>query len=108
MGEMADFALDCAFEDYEHYERYKSSPLHIQYEEGLIDEYGSTIGKPWSVPAPDQVAFKSAQIAYAKRNNPNGPGVCPACGGSTHKVTGRFGGFYGCDRYPSCKGSRNI
>jgi hypothetical protein len=107
MGEMADFALDCAFEDYEHYERYKNSPLWTQYDEGIIDEYGATIGEPWSVPTSSTVHYREAQRTYAKANNPTGPGLCPKCGGKTHKLSGKFGEFYGCDNFPSCKGSRN-
>jgi len=52
MGDMADFALDNAFDDMEHYDRYKDAPMGVQYEEGLIDETGATIGQPWSTPAP--------------------------------------------------------
>ena len=47
MGEMADFAIDSHFEEEAHYERYKDAPIHVQYEEGLIDEHGGTIGRPW-------------------------------------------------------------
>lgn len=51
MGEMADFALDNAFEEMAHYERNKDKPIDKQYEEGLVDENGVTIGNPNSYPA---------------------------------------------------------
>lgn len=42
------------------------------------------------------------------RNKPSGPGKCPICHGPTHFVKdGEFGPFYGCNKYPKCKGSRN-
>jgi len=62
MGDGADMALDNAFDDMEHYERFKDAPLFVQYEEGLIDEMGATIGEPWSGPF-----CKSDQVAYRKR-----------------------------------------
>ena len=46
MGEMADFALDNAMDDLEHYEKFKDSSPSEQYEEGLVDEYGNPIGDP--------------------------------------------------------------
>ena len=52
MGEMADFALEQAAQDEEHYERFKDAPLSEQYEEGIIDELGATIGQPWITPYP--------------------------------------------------------
>lgn len=30
--------------------------------------------------------------------------VCPKCGGATHKRSGKFGPFFGCANYPTCKG----
>jgi len=40
MGEMADMAIDHAFDDLENYEKHKDDPLDELYEEGLINEYG--------------------------------------------------------------------
>lgn len=98
MGEMADFALDCAWEDVEHHNRYKDSPLHIQYEEGLIDEAGAPIGNPSLCrdDKPDNLT------------KPSGSGLCPKCGADTQKKQGKFGGFYGCTNFPQCTGSRNL
>ncbi len=37
------------------------------------------------------------------------PGVlCPKCGAPMVERTGKNGRFYGCSRYPACKGTRNI
>jgi coenzyme F420-reducing hydrogenase gamma subunit len=30
-------------------------------------------------------------------------GICPKCGGSLVKRTGRYGSFYGCSNYPKCR-----
>ena len=90
MGDMADFALSNASDEDEHYTRYRNAPLHTQYEEGIIDERGCTIGNPsWG------------------RTHACGPGKCPKCGSGTVKKVGRYGVFYGCTHFPKCKGSRN-
>jgi ssDNA-binding Zn-finger/Zn-ribbon topoisomerase 1 len=42
------------------------------------------------------------------KRKPVGPGKCPVCRGPTHFVKdNEFGPFYGCNKYPKCKGSRN-
>ena len=33
---------------------------------------------------------------------------CPKCGSKMFLRNGRFGKFYGCSRYPLCKGTRNF
>jgi len=96
MGDMADDALDNALDDLDHYEKYRDAPLNIQYEEGIVDEYGHTIGAPWSTPA-----------ILREGKKPSGSGPCPLCKGPTHKIKGAHGIFYGCDKFPKCKGSRN-
>ena len=30
-------------------------------------------------------------------------GICPRCGGTLVKRTGKYGSFYGCSNYPNCK-----
>jgi ssDNA-binding Zn-finger/Zn-ribbon topoisomerase 1 len=37
-----------------------------------------------------------------------GPGKCPRCGGETRLVNGKNGPFYGCTRFPNCRGSREV
>ncbi len=32
--------------------------------------------------------------------------ICPLCGSSMQRRSGRYGKFWGCSRYPSCKGTR--
>lgn len=32
---------------------------------------------------------------------------CPKCGSSMRRRSGRYGQFWGCSRYPKCRGSRN-
>lgn len=34
--------------------------------------------------------------------------LCPRCGGELTKRNGRFGPFYGCSNYPSCRYTKNI
>ena len=50
MGDMADFALEDAWDEVEQFEQYKDSNINIQYEEGLINEVGALIGNPFSLP----------------------------------------------------------
>jgi hypothetical protein len=97
MGDMADFALDAADRQLEHYHRYEDAPLHIQYDEGIIDEYGATIGNP-SVTGSRKGAYVTGE---------HGEGSCPSCGGSTAKIMGKYGSFFSCNNYPQCNGSRS-
>ena len=92
MGDMADFALGIAQRQVEHYERYKDAPLHEQYDEGIIDEQGITIGNPSSVSVVNHTA--------------SGGGNCPQCGSKTVKRKGKYGTFYGCIKFPECTDSR--
>lgn len=39
---------------------------------------------------------------------PSGNGPCPTCGGKMHKCKGKYGEFWGCDKFPKCKGNRRI
>jgi ssDNA-binding Zn-finger/Zn-ribbon topoisomerase 1 len=45
---------------------------------------------------------------YPVKIKSEGPGECPKCGAPTTIRSGKFGEFYGCIRYPKCKGVRNI
>jgi len=38
----------------------------------------------------------------------SGPGPCPVCKGETVEKKGKFGKFYGCTKFPVCRGSRDI
>lgn len=98
MGDMADLALDRAFDDYELYQDCKRLSKSEQYDLGIIDESGEVIGKPWSLPVVRKVV------------KPVGPGPCPICGSNTVIRKNRFTGvkFYGCSRFPCCRGNRDF
>lgn len=38
----------------------------------------------------------------------SGTPICPRCGSPMRQRSGRYGDFWGCSRYPGCKGTRNI
>lgn len=86
MGDMADFALDCMMdEDEEWCKNQARMRRRINEETGQEDS------------SPFQYEYKSS-----------GPGNCPVCNGGTHPVnTGPYGLFYGCNKYPKCKGRRS-
>lgn len=84
MGDMADFTLDQLWDDEDAIARLNDDGI---YE----DEDG-----PFMPP-----------FAKLYRRTPSGPGPCPCCGSGTLAKTGRNGPFYGCIRFPACKGSRN-
>lgn len=91
---MADFALEQATNDEEHYQKFRDAPLSIQYEEGLVDECGATIGNP------SGFHTKIKKQKHAKK--------CPKCNGDMHLINGPYGKFYGCNAYPKCNGNGNI
>lgn len=95
MGDMADMALEDAESHMEVYYRHENSSLQTQYEAGLIDEIGETIGKPWSVPA---TTYKSSLRGLN----------CPKCRNSMVVRMGQYGKFLGCSHFPTCKGSRSV
>ena len=95
MGDMADFALDHSWSEVEHYERYKDAPLDVQYEEGIIDEYGLTIGNPSSLPM------------AAKPTSGTSASNCRMCGSVAVNRTGPHGVFTGCSTFPKCKWSES-
>jgi len=42
-------------------------------------------------------------------SSPAQPGItCPDCGGSMRLRNGKYGEFYGCAKFPYCKGTRNL
>lgn len=42
------------------------------------------------------------------RSNAGGTPNCPRCGSQMRKRSGRYGAFWGCSRYPSCRGTKRI
>ena len=91
---MADFALECSHREVEHYDRYKDASLATQYEEGIIDEYGSTIGNPSSIPWAN-VSVGGLSVS-----------LCPSCDSTTVRRTGPYGAFTGCSSFPKCNWSK--
>lgn len=99
MGDGADASLDRAFDDCEEYHRHKNSLSKSELcDLGMIDECGDVIGEPWSIP-----------VSLHIKHKPHGPGPCPICGSETALRVNNYTGveFYGCTRFPLCKGNRN-
>lgn len=44
-----------------------------------------------------------SRVTTVKSINPS----CPTCGSTMRRRSGRYGRFWGCSRYPACKGTRN-
>lgn len=53
---------------------------------------------------------KKKHIAKAKENKSrrNAPAICPKCGAKLAIRNGKYGLFYGCSNYPSCKFTQKI
>ena len=92
MGDHADDAVnDCLAMD-ELYEEMRFAPITEQYEAGLCDEEG----------------FSYYRSMFPPNHRHKGPGLCPKCGSKTIEKEGKFGRFYGCEKFPTCTGSRSI
>lgn len=60
-------------------------------------------------PAPQPSGAPRATIPIPSRVTPtSGAPTCPSCGSSMRRRSGRYGQFWGCSRYPGCKGTRKI
>lgn len=95
MGEGADDALDRAFDEEEIFHRVKHDS-HALFEEGMMNEVGE-IFHPTGLPVRSKIV------------KPAGPGPCPICGGpTTIRINKKLEiPFYGCIKYPSCRGNRD-
>lgn len=60
--------------------------------------------RPVAQPVPPIVMQPAPARAPAKGQSPS----CPTCGSAMHRRTGRYGAFWGCSRYPVCRGTRQI
>lgn len=99
MGEMADFALEHSMDDLEEYWAWEEGGRDPQegYDKGILDELGY---ENVDTRFPNLSAIKS-KIKHS------GEGPCPKCKAETILREGKFGKFYGCTNFPSCKGSRD-
>jgi len=66
-----------------------------------------------SIKQPPQTAAKPSGASTATTQpSPASSSIsvpnCPRCGSSMRRRSGRYGRFWGCSRYPRCKGTRNI
>ena len=80
MGDGADMAMECMFDDDE---AYCNGDLDI--------DTGEEVYSP--------MTRKSSNKVF-------GFGPCPICGGQMHQCSGNFGLFWGCNDFPKCKGTR--
>ena len=96
MGEMADFALDEIDNADAEYCRLISEDSRTwdDMDREFMQDYDGTL-------------YPSPFSAFTRKAKPSGPGKCPQCGSDTIFKSGRNGDFYGCTRFPDCKGSRN-
>ncbi|NOD83762.1 topoisomerase DNA-binding C4 zinc finger domain-containing protein [Ruegeria sp. HKCCD6119] len=62
---------------------------------------------PRPVPQP-QKALRVATPQPRQKARVSGNPSCPRCGSAMRRRSGRYGQFWGCSRYPRCKGTRNI
>ncbi|WP_333693438.1 topoisomerase DNA-binding C4 zinc finger domain-containing protein [Phaeobacter italicus] len=62
-------------------------------------------------PRPVQQPPKAPRVATPpprQKAGTSGNPSCPRCGSAMRRRSGRYGQFWGCSRYPRCKGTRNI
>jgi len=61
-------------------------------------------------PAARQQAKPPIYATPPRQNTPRASGVpsCPTCGSVMRRRSGRYGKFWGCSRYPRCRGTRKI
>ena len=51
----------------------------------------------------DRTHIHNVNSAKKRYNSKIASGICPQCGGSLVRRSGRYGSFYGCSNYPKCK-----
>lgn len=59
---------------------------------------------PRPAPQPPSVTTPTPLRVTTKSGTP----TCPRCGSPMRRRSGRYGQFWGCSRYPGCKGTRKI
>lgn len=102
MGDFADDALMNAENDWFGANDDRLS-REERYDRGYCDEMGFDYH-------PGKVVFQRTHFTFRITQNikPSGAGKCPKCNCDTVLKEGKFGKFYGCVKFPSCKGSRNL
>ena len=61
-------------------------------------------------PRPARLPPRAPRIAKqnpTRRAGATGTPSCPRCGSTMRRRSGRYGQFWGCSRYPKCRGTRN-
>ena len=51
----------------------------------------------------DKTHVRNIRAAQKDSDKKISSGICPRCGGTLVKRTGKYGSFYGCSNYPNCK-----
>ena len=59
-------------------------------------------------PVASPVAATSPIPLTPRHYTAGGPPSCPICGSAMRRRSGRYGAFWGCSRYPSCRGTRQL
>ena len=95
MGDHADDAVNESIDFMNFCDEHRFDSVQNQYDLGLIDEQGCFLHD-------DAIHINP----HPKKES--GPGECPKCGSKTVLRKGKFGLFWGCETFPSCKGSRKI
>lgn len=79
----------------------------------FVGETVDLLKKPMPDPTPDCDWCKYADLMASGKFSggnapaPSGP-TCPQCNSPMAERNGKFGRFWGCTRYPECKGTRHI
>lgn len=100
MGEHADMAV---------YDIITMELLRQDYRLGLLsneDAYDLNILDEHGMEISDNCYRQKTSVVG--RQNVSGAGNCPLCNCPTVLRKGKYGNFYGCSNFPSCKGSRNL
>ena len=101
MGEYTDYAINEMLEQENIRQDYRLGFYSIEeaFELGILDEFGTEISSK---------SLKASKPTKGQKLKLCGIGPCPKCGADTELKKGKYGKFYGCINYPSCKGSRNV
>ncbi len=62
---------------------------------------------PQPTPQPPRTP-RVATLTLPRQTATSGTPTCPRCSSPMRRRSGRYGQFWGCSRYPRCKGTRNI